>query len=70
MANFCVLKMANFFNENGEFRLLKWRTSFSAFSQNDEFFACVIKCLIRLHTKKLTFACQGRLFTDVQKCAF
>ena len=37
MANFCVIKMAIFFYQNGEFNLLKWQTSFSAFSQNGEF---------------------------------
>ena len=47
MANFCVIEMANFFYENGEFRLLKWRTSFRAFSQNDEFSGFVIECIIR-----------------------
>ena len=70
MANFCVIKKANFFYQNDEFRLSKWRTSFSAFSQNGEFFAFVIECLIRLHTKKLTFAFQGILFSDVQKMCF
>ena len=70
MANFCVIKIANFFYQNGEFRLSKWRTSFSAFSQNGELFAFVIECLIRLHTKKLTFAFQGILFSDVQKMCF
>ena len=67
MANFFeVIKMANFFYQNGEFRLSKWRTSFSAFSQNGEFSAFVIECLIRLPTEKLTFAFQSKLFSNVE----
>ena len=70
MANFCVIKIANFFYQNGEFRLSKWRTSFSAFSQNGEFFAFVIECLIRLHTKKLTLLSKVNFSQMSKKCAF
>ena len=55
MANFCVIKIANFFYKNVEFLLWKWRISISGFSQNGEFFALVIECLISLHWKKWTF---------------
>ena len=48
---FALSKSRTFFYQNGEFRLSKWRTSFSGFSQNGEFFDFVIECLIRLHTK-------------------
>ena len=60
MANFCVIKMANFFYENGElFFLSKWRISFNDNSQNGEFFAVVMKCLKGLTQK-------SRLFAEIQ----
>ena len=60
MANFCVMKMANFFYQNGELCLLKRRISFYAYSQNGEFFALVMKCLIG-------FTQKSSLFSDIQK---
>ena len=59
MANFCVIKMANFFYENGELFLSKWRISFNDNSQNGEFFAVVMKCLKGLTQK-------SRLFAEIQ----
>ena len=62
-ANFCVIKIANFFYKNVEFLLWKWRISISGFSQNGEFFALVIECLISLHWKKWTFWRNWKTFT-------
>ena len=56
MANFCVIKKANFFYQNGELFLSKWRISFYAYSQNGEFFAVVMKCLKGLTQKSRLFA--------------
>ena len=54
MANFCVIKMANFFYQNGELFLSKWRISFCTYSQNGELFALAMKCLIGF-TQKIDF---------------
>ena len=51
--------MANFFYENGELFLSKWRISFNDNSQNGEFFAVVMKCLKGLTQK-------SRLFAEIQ----
>ena len=56
MANFCVIKMANFFYQNGELFFIKMANFFLSLFSNGEFFAVVMKCLKGLTQKSRLFA--------------